>query len=61
MYKEVLESKEQTLHANFFCARVQGTMRQILNYCGDYSHALHNDGLVSDRPHIRRWSLKIIL
>jgi len=28
---------------------------------GNYSHAPHNDVSVNDGPHIRRWSLKIII
>jgi hypothetical protein len=61
MYKEVTESGEQILCANFFCARVQVTMREILKYHVDYSHVPHNDVSVNDGPHIQWWSYKIII
>jgi hypothetical protein len=32
-----------------------------VHYISEYSHVPHNDVSVNDGPHIRRWSLKIII
>jgi hypothetical protein len=61
MFREVSKCGEQALHANFFYARVQATMRQMLKYRADYSQGPHNDVSVNDGPHIRWWSHKIII